>query len=443
MSTVTSDTDVARLDRTVLERLQSAALRRQLDYLVERSPFYREKFAAAGVDLARIAGPGDLAALPFTEKSELRESQRVHPPLGSHGAAHPDDVVRVHASSGTTGKPSYVGVTQSDAETWAEVARRVYECQGVTPQDVVLHGLALGFFVGGLPIAEGVQRVGATFVPVGVGATDRLLQAARDLQATVLLATPSFARYLAEHMRGKLGVDPSTLGVSSILLGAEPGGSIPAVRAEIEGNFGATVRESLGNADVFPVYAAMCEEREGNHLLAEDHAVFELIDPDSGAVLAWDDGIEGELVVTHLDRECVPLVRFRTRDRIRVTARPCSCGRTSPRITCIGRTDDLLIVNGVNVWPSAVSDVVSSFAPDTTGALEIVLEQDPPSVTPPLRVRVEFATEDVDAVRGRLEIALRDRLIARCVVEPVPAGSLARTEAKTRLIRVEPQEDGR
>lgn len=434
--------DLSRASRDEVTAHQSRALTRQLSYLAESSPFYQAKFAEAAISFADITGLDDLHRLPFTEKSELRASQQSHPPLGSHAAADPIDVVRVHASSGTTGKPSYVGVTAKDAEIWADVAARVYRCQGVGPDDVALHGLALGFFVGGLPIAEGVQRTGATFVPVGVGATDRLLQAAHDLSATVLLATPSFARYLADHMRTKLGVDPRTLGVDRILVGAEPGGSIPAVRDEIERNFGALVSECLGNADVFPVYAAMCTERIGNHLLAEDHAIFEVIDPDTGEVLGWDDGIEGELVVTHLDRQCVPLVRFRTRDRVLVTSTPCPCGRTSPRVTCIGRTDDLLIVNGVNVWPSAISDVVSSFTPRTTGALEIIVTEQPPNVPPPVHVRVEIADgEDAAVLRDQLERDLRARLIARCAVEFVPAGTIARTEAKTRLVRVEPAQD--
>ena len=429
--------DVSRLPRDQVVLLQEERLGRQLDYVLEQSPLYRRKFSEANIDARTIRSVGDLSRLPFTEKSELRSSQISTPPLGEHAAVPMRDVVRVHASSGTTGRPSYVGVTAHDADTWAEVAARVYRCQGVTQDDVVVHALALGFFVGGLPLAEGVQRLGATFVPVGIGATDRLLQSTRDLGATVLSCTPSFARYLIEYVRDRLGQDPRDLGFRRVLVGAEPGGSIPSVRREIESAFGAQVFESVGNADVFPIYSAMCDAFEGNHLLAEDQVVFELIDPDSGDVLSWVDGVEAELVTTHLDRECVPLVRFRTRDRVRITTAPCSCGRTSPRITCIGRTDDLLIVNGVNVWPSAISDVVSSMLPRTTGALEILLSQEPPLVESPVQVRVEHgATDDLDLLKSDLERALRDRLIARCEVELVPQGTLPRSEGKARLLRV-------
>ncbi|MCT9870416.1 phenylacetate--CoA ligase family protein [Paenarthrobacter aurescens] len=442
MQATATTTETAGLDRRQVRHLQEERLRVQLEYVQQHSTFYRQKFADAGIDFPAIRSIADLAALPFTEKSELRESQLTTPPLGDHAAAALRDVVRVHASSGTTGRPSYVGVTAKDADAWAEVAARIYRCQGVTEDDVVIHGLALGFFVGGLPLAEGVQRTGATFVPVGIGATDRLVQSARDLGATVLSCTPSFARYLIDYMRNRLGEDPRTLGFRRILVGAEPGGSIPSVRQEIESAFRAEVYESVGNADVLPVYSAMCGEFDGNHLLAEDHVIFELIDPDTGNVMDWVDGAEGELVTTHLARQCVPLIRFRTRDRVRVRAGLCPCGRQSPRITCIGRTDDLLIVNGVNVWPSAISDVVASMSPRTTGVFEILLSQTPPLVEPPVHLRVEHGgTEDPGSLKTDLERELRDRLIARCEVELVPRGTLERSEGKTRLIRVQAATD--
>lgn len=427
---------VERMPADDILAMQDSLLARQLARVRARSPFYAERISRA--DLGAIRGVADLARLPFTDKADLRESQLAAPPLGLHAAVDMDDVVRVHASSGTTGRPSYVGVTAFDAAAWAEVAARVYFCEGMRREDRVLHGFGLGFFVGGLPLAEAVQRLGATFIPLGTGATDRLLSAAADLRATVLSCTPSYARYLAELMRTKWDRDPTSLGVRLVLVGAEPGGGVPAVRDRIATDFGAEVRESVGNADVFPMYAGTCEAQDGNHLQAPDHVVFELIDPDSGEVLRWDDGAEGELVATHLTRECVPLVRFRTRDRVVVAASPCRCGRTGPRIRCIGRTDDLLIVNGVNVWPSAISDVVASVR-GTTGVLEIVVPGPPPQVEPPLRVRVEHVDglDDTDRLRADLEQRIRDRLIARATVELVPAGTLPRTEAKTKLVRVD------
>lgn len=415
--------------------MQARLLSSQLAYLAERSPFYARKLAG-GVDPGAIRSVADLARLPFTEKTELRESQAESPPLGSHAAAPMLDVVRVHASSGTTGRPSYVGVTARDAASWTEVVSRAFVCQGVRRDDVVLHGFGLSFFVGGLPLKDAVETIGATFVPIGTGASDRLVQAVRDLGGTVLLCTPSYSAYLAEYVRSKLDSDPRELGLRRILLGAEPGGAIPSVRERIVEDYGAFVTEGLGNADLLPIYAATCDALDGNHLLAPDHLAFELVDPDTGATLPWEDGAEGELVATHLQRECVPLVRFRTRDRVVVHTRPCPCGRTGPRVRCVGRTDDLLIVNGVNVWPSAISDVVAALRPRTTGALQVLVPGPPPLVPPPLKVKVEHGPDvrDPAALRAELEALMRDKLIARIEIELVPPGTLPRFEMKSRLV---------
>src|SRR5438132_273905 len=205
------------------------------------------------------------------------------------------------------------------------------------------------------------------------------------------------------------------------MVGAEPGGGIPAVREALEQEYHAVVTEGLGNADLIPVYAATCDERDGMHFLAPDFLLLDVIDPDSGAVLCWEDGLEGELVATHLERECVPLVRFRTRDRIVVKTSPCRCGRTGPRLFCIGRTDDMLIVAGVNVWPSAIADVIGSFRPRTTGALQILLSEPGPKVTPPLRMQIEYGVDRVDvaSLKRENESRLRARLGATGISGPM------------------------
>ncbi len=417
--------------------MQLARLKTQLRGLPERSPFYREKFRAARFDPSQIDDLGDLEGAPFTTKEELRESQTVSPPLGQHAAAALEDVIRVHSSSGTTGRPSYVGITARDAAGWTEVISRVYYCEGVRRDDVLIHGFGLGFFVGGLPLKDAVENIGATFVPIGTGASERLVTSIRDLGGSVLTCTPSYAAYLAEYVRKRLGAEPSELGLKRILLGGEPGGAIPAVRRQLAADFGAFITEGLGNADLIPVYAANCDELGGNHFLAPDYVLLELVDPATGTALTWEDGAEGELVATHLERDCVPLVRFRVRDRVVVRTSPCACGRTTPRITCVGRTDDMLIVAGVNVWPSAIKDVVAGLHPRTTGALQILLSAPGPRVEPPLRVQVEYGLGDHDlvALKADVERELRERLIVPADVKLVPPESLPRYEMKTQLIR--------
>ncbi|MCE0766040.1 phenylacetate--CoA ligase family protein [Pseudonocardia kujensis] len=419
-----------------MRMLQLDRLRAQLAGLAPRSPFYADLWAEHGFDPTSVDSLEDFDA-PLTTKEMLRDSQLEAPPLGRHAGVAMAEVVRVHASSGTTGRPSYVGITLRDLEDWTQVVARVLYSEGMRPDDVVVHAFGLGFFVGGLPLKDATERIGATFVPIGTGSSDRVVQSIRDLGGTVLMSTPSYATYLAEYCRHKLGLEPAELGLRKLLLGAEPGASIPAVRARLEADYGAVVGDGMGNADVFPIYLASCPEQDGLHLCAEDQLLTELIDPASGERLDWTEGAEGELVVTHLQRECVPLVRFRVRDRVVVAATSCPCGRTSPRLHCVGRTDDLLFVAGVNVWPSAVKDVVASMAPRTTGAMQIVLSEPGPLVRPPMRVQVEYGldVEDLDELRADVENLLRDKLVVATTVDLVPPNSLPRWEMKAQLVK--------
>jgi phenylacetate-CoA ligase len=327
---------------------------------------------------------------------------------------------------------------------WTETVSRVYYCEGVRRRDVVIHGFGLGFFVGGLPLKDAIENIGATFVPIGTGNSDRLVTSVRDLGGTVLTCTPSYASYLAEFIRERYDIEPRELGIKRILLGAEPGGGIPVIRKRIADDFDAFVTESLGNADLIPTYAANCDELRGNHFLAPDFMILEVINPDTGEVLVWEDGVEGELVATHIQRECVPLVRFRTRDRVVVETSTCRCGRTAPRLRCIGRTDDMLILAGVNVWPSAIKDVVTRLYPRTTGALQILLEAPGPRVDPPLRLEIEYGADvaDLSALKAELETLLRDKLIFKADVRLLPPDTLPRFEMKTQLIRRLYEEQG-
>lgn len=431
--------EIETMPRERIRELQLDRLRAQLRYLADRSPFYGDKWKSAGFSHNSVSTLEEFAA-PFTTKDELRASQLDEPPLGRHAAATMSDVVRVHSSSGTTGRPSYVGVTRQDQRDWTEVISRVLYCEGMRPEDVVVHGFGLSFFVGGLPLKDATENIGATFVPIGTGATDRLVTSARDLGATVLMCTPSYAMYLAEYCRERLDVAPSELGFRKLLLGAEPGASVPGVRRQLERDFHASVSDGIGNADLFPIYGAVCPEQDGLHLCAEDLMLTELVDPDSGAPLPWDDGVEGELVATHLRRECVPLVRFRVSDRVKVVGSSCPCGRTSPRLHCAGRTDDLLIVSGVNVWPSAVKDVISGMTPRTTGAMQIVVPAQGPRVEPPVRIQVEYGPQedDLESLKRDVEMVLREKLIFRAEVELVPPAALPRFEMKAQLVRRTP-----
>ena len=228
--------------------------------------------------------------------------------------------IRVHSSTGTTGRPSFVGITRHDAAVWTDITARSLYTQDIRPQDIVLHATGLTMFVGGLPVKDALEHIGATFVPIGTGASEKAVVALQVLKCNVLHATPSYAIYLAEYVRANYGLDPQELGLERITVGAEPGGGIPAVRRRIESEWGARVTEGMGNADMAPIIFGECLEQGGMHFNAQEYIIPEIIDPDSGERLAIEEGVSGEMVYTAVDRECCPLLRFRTRDRVVVTA---------------------------------------------------------------------------------------------------------------------------
>lgn len=409
-----------------------ARLRAQLDYVMARSAFYQRKFA--GLDVDAVRGTADLARLPFTEKSELRESQLAVAPFGHHVACAPQDVRRVYSTSGTTGRPTYIGLTRHDVEIWREAATRAFWTNGLRPGQRI--PLVVSPFVVAASYADAFENIG-TCMPTGVNMTDRLIDAFRFGGASALLCTASyplhFARALAER-----GIDPASLGLELILAGGEPGASIPEVRRQIEGLFGCRLMECSGNGDYCAMAWAECEHRQGMHFCAQDIIHPEIIDPDSGEALPIEAGVRGELVCTSLDRECMPLVRFRTRDHVVVTHTECDCGRTGFGIRIIGRTDDLLIVQGMNVYPAAVRDVVASFAPATNGVIEIQLHEAPPAGwAPPVHIKAEVTAGVADpaALAAAIEARLREKLIFRARLELVPEMALPRYEYKAKLVR--------
>lgn len=414
-------------------KTQTDALLQELRHVWEKSEFYREKFSNAGVELDDIQSLDDLAKLPFTEKSEIRESLAAQRPLGKHAATDIGDVIRVYSTSGTTGTPTYIGLTDHDREVWRETAMRAMWTCGMRPHHIV--PLPIGTFFIAASYGEAIESLGATLVPVGVGATDRLIGAIHNLGANYILSTASFPLYLIDYCLKK-GLDPREFGIRGFMVGGEPGGGIPQIRQKMEDAFGAEVRETMGNGDMLGLMWAECEEKHGMHFIAQGACHPEIIDPASGAVLDISKGVQGELVYTSIDRQCQPLIRFRTRDHVIVTQTECGCGRTGFCIKCIGRTDDMLIVSGVNVYPSAIKDIVSTFAPRVTGEIVIQLDEPPPGAKPPLKVKVEHGEEpgDTDLLIKQIEQMIREKLIFSARITLVPPGTLPKFEYKAKLV---------
>jgi len=413
--------------------VQENALLKKLRYIYENSLFYQEKFRRAGIELDDIKGIEDLKKLPFTEKQELRESLNSTPPLGKHAACNIEKVIRVYSTSGTTGTPTYIGLTAHDRDVWQETAMRAMWTCGMRPNHIV--PLPIGTFFIAASYGEAIESLGATLVPVGVGATDRLLSALKNLGANFILSTASFPLYLITYCEKK-GIDTKTLGIKNFMVGGEPGGGIPHIRRQIEEAFGANVHECMGNGDMLGLMWAECEKKNGMHFIGQGACHPEIIDPATEEVLEIKEGLQGEMVYTSLDRECQPLVRFRTRDHVIVTQASCECGRTGYCIKCIGRTDDMLIVSGVNVYPSAIRDVIGTLVPRVTGGILIQLQEPSPSVKPPMKIKVEHGQEpgDLKSLRAEIENLLREKLIFSAHVELVPPGTLPKYEYKAQIV---------
>jgi phenylacetate-CoA ligase len=401
--------------------VQADLLREQIAYLREASPFYA----------ARIDGPvndaADLRGVPFLTKDELREGQRGDPPFGPHLCASRERLVRMHVTSGTTGDPVAIGLTQTDHEHNSAIGGEAFRIAGLRPDDTVAHCLNYALYAGGIADHMALEASGATVVPVGVGQSRRLLELIPQLRIDAIFGTLSFPAYLAVRAR-EAGIDPRSLGLRHLVTAGEPGAGLGAVRREIDDAWGVHVRDTFGMSDVWSTMAGECGESEGMHLTCLDHALLELVDPDSGEPVPFEDDAWGELVWTHLRREASPLLRYRSSDLARVWTAPCPCGRTSPRIRIEGRRDDMLRVRAVNVYPQAIGSLLES-RPEI-GRWCVVATGDP--IEPPLRVEVEAPAElDTQAIAEELERTLR----AQFEVIRLDPGSLPVSEHKTPVVR--------
>jgi phenylacetate-CoA ligase len=415
--------------------LDDAGYRVQLAYLFERSAFYREKLTSAGFPSAETAGGlADIGQLPLTEKQELRATCTPDNPIGTHLCSDPSEIVRIYSTSGTTGAPSYIPLTASDLDDWVTGSARSYAASGIAAGERIVTTYNAGPFVAGAALAS-FDRIGLCHIPVGTGNTERLLTAIELLKPEAATLTPSYAAHLVERAAER-GFELRGSSVARVLVAGEPGGGESAFRALLEEGWGARVTEAMGIGDIGISLWGECEEQAGMHLGARGFVHAELIDPETENALELEDGASGEIVLTHLRNRAAPLLRFRTRDHVEVQTSTCPCGRTAPRIRCVGRTDDMLIVRGVNVFPSAVREVVSAFAPQVSGHILVKPRSAGVKQEPPLPVVVELArnTSEDAALAEAIREKLRNVLVVQARVELVPWGTLRRSEYKSNLV---------
>lgn len=421
-----------RIPFAQLADARQAAWERQREYVSTHSPFFRELWAGREPPL-RLE---DLPELPFSDKAGLRLSQPAHPPFGDYLAAPPDRVSRLHRTSGTTGQAMNLALSARDCMITEIVGARAQSLAGLGPGMMVVHCLNYQMWMGGLTDHMTLERTGATVVPFGVGSTELLIRTIIETGISAISCTPSYPSVLERVIAEKFpDLRPSELGLKLGLFGGEPGLDDPAYRQRIRDTWGMEPRNAnYGVSDVFCNFASQCAHDTDLHFVAHDVLHVELIDPESGAPRPVESGITGELVLTHLDRECQPLVRFRTGDIIMVTGTDtCACACTGFRFRVVGRSDDMIVVRGLNMFPTMVAAVVNGF-PELSGDYRIVLDTPPPHHVLPVQAELAKGQSDDGTLVQRLEAELKSKLGATGRVTIVPHGTFPVTEGKTRRV---------
>ncbi len=418
------------LPRPALEALQLKRLQTVLERVYASVPFYKASFDRAGIKPADVASLADLQRLPFTTKQDMRDAY----PYGLF-AAPMEDIVRIHASSGTTGKPTVVGYTQRDIETWTDLMARSLAAAGVHRGDIIHNAYGYGLFTGGLGAHYGAERLGASVIPISGGNTKRQIMIMKDFGSTVLTCTPSYSLFMAEAAREE-GVDFRNLKLRVGIFGAEPWSE--AMRGEIEEKLNLAAIDIYGLSEIMgPGVAIECiEAKHGLHIW-EDHFLPEIIDPETGMWVA--PGEKGELVITTITKQGIPLIRYRTRDITSLSYEPCPCGRTHARIARMsGRSDDMLIIRGVNVFPSQIEAILVGIEGVEPHYLLIVDRKDNLDT---LEVQVEvderLFSDEVKVLQGlakRIEKEIKDMLGVTCTAKLVEPRTIARSEGKAKRV---------
>jgi len=417
-----------------LAELEDSLLRKEVAYIYEKSPFYRQKMIAAKVAPQDIRGMADIVKLPFTTKDDLRKSQVEYGGLGGHRCADTDKIVRIQGTSGTTGRPLYIGLTARDADSWKELYARHAWTGGLRPGDSFINPANFTLFVGGLSESVSAEAMGIGVIPAPLGSTgiEKLMDIIEEFKPTILFATPSASFFLAEYVQETLKKDPRDMGFKKGFMAGET--LVDEDRALIEATWGIVARNFYGLADVAADLASECDHLGGMHFCGQLYVTAELIDPVTLAPKKFETGAEGEIVYTTIDREATPVLRYRCRDVVSINAEPCACGRTGFRYTVIGRSDDMLKVKGVNVFPAAVKEVISSFAPKTTGEMRIVLYEPGPAIGTNLEIKVEYgegvAEKELEALAGDIRNKIRGKLAFTPKIKMIPPATLERSQYK-------------
>jgi len=417
------------MEREELLKLQGERVASMVKRVYDSVPFYRKKLQEKGIEPGDIRTIDDLKKLPFTTKQDLRDNY----PFGLFTVPQ-TDIVRIHASSGTTGKSTVVGYTHNDIQMWSEVVARSLSMAGIGKSDMIQVAYGYGLFTGGLGLHYGAEKVGATVIPISGGNTKKQLQLMEDFGSTVLACTPSYAAYLGEALVEEK-IDPKNIKLKAGVFGAEPW--TEEMRSQIEQLLGIKAYDIYGLSEIIgPGVSMECHCQKGMHIF-EDHFIPEIINPESGEVLPY--GELGELVFTPATKEAMPLIRYRTRDLTRLHADRCECGRTLVRMEkCVGRSDDMLIIRGVNVFPSQIESVLLEMS-ETKPHYLLVVDRENNLDTLEIRVEIEeqfFSDEikELEGLRKRIKANISSILGISATIRLVEPGTIERSMGKAQRV---------
>jgi len=428
-----------------IRKLQFRKLKKQMKYIYESSEFYKKKFDDFAIRPEGIRNLDEFRNLPIfvISKDEHRNCQeeslrRFGHPFGTFLCAPLEDVIGVSATSGTTGLPTFHCFTKHDIQVTNEVLARGFWRAGVRPGETVVHAFGMSMWVAGIPIIRALENMGVRVIPVGAEAgSERLLQFIDQTKPTTLVCTPSYAEYLIEKSPQVLKKDVEQLGIKKIICAGEPGAGLPEVRKKIKNAYGAKIFDSAGVPYGIFNISCDCDEYHGMHVVCEDyHLMYDIVDPETKKPIEWKDGAVGERISTSLDWQAAPPFRYAIGDILQIFIGKCECGVEGFRIKFIGRADDMLIIKGINVFPSAIRNIVNSFIPRVTGAFKIILDTPPPRVVPPLKMKVEYGhginEDDAKSLKVEIEDKMSNLLRFRPAIEFVLPESLERTAGKVK-----------
>lgn len=425
------------LDPDVLyQEIETPKIIKQIEYIFANSPFYQQKFTRSGITMADAMR--NFTDIPFTYKNEVLEDQLTNPPYGSNLCVGQEQIQRIHRTSGTTMRPLLLPLTKKDIEAITDSGRRAFVAAGLTPEDTVFHCLNFCMWAGGVTDHLCLEATGASVIPYGVGNSRNLIETMITIRPTAIHCTPSYLAKLEDIITHDFNMTPRDLGLKKGFFGGESGLQNPVFRKSIEDKWGfVAMNANYGLSDVLSIFGAECQYRDGLHFTGGGNIFPELIDPDTGISIPIRTRNKGELVLTNLNKQAMPWLRYKTGDLIEIVSHEkCLCGRTSFRFNVIGRSDDMLVIKGINIFPSTVENIIGQYRDVLNMEYQIIAEDVEPLEYCTLKAeyRQTVSKDMQNKIQQALDKKIREKLFISMTVELVPEGTLPRTEGKSRRV---------